>query len=237
MSDLTPGTKLSVENVHLLKAGDVLRVDESSCAFSVGELVAYEKPGPLNECMVFGMSWKADRFTFVSRPDDLTPGTQITEANAGDEACDHAWNSDSAGQAGPCVDCGASVSPAPSAVETPSAEGEVDRLAQEIRRVDGNHDLGAGALAEALIPFIRALSPSAAACKCEVLREALTPSGDTKAAYHGEFKFSMNGGRENEDGEWEEFTQDVPVPWTTIKEIMVAISERARQALHAGEPG
>jgi hypothetical protein len=32
----------------------------------------------------------------------------------------------------------------------------VDELAQEIRRVDGNHDLGAGRLAEALIPFIEA---------------------------------------------------------------------------------
>ncbi|NYT67939.1 hypothetical protein [Pusillimonas noertemannii] len=30
----------------------------------------------------------------------------------------------------------------------------VDDLAQEIRRVDGKHDLGAGALAEALLPFI-----------------------------------------------------------------------------------
>jgi len=36
----------------------------------------------------------------------------------------------------------------------------VDALAQEIRRVvrrvDGNHSLGAGALAEAILPFIRA---------------------------------------------------------------------------------
>lgn len=31
---------------------------------------------------------------------------------------------------------------------------DVDELAQEIRRVDGKHDLGAGALAEALLPFI-----------------------------------------------------------------------------------
>lgn len=30
----------------------------------------------------------------------------------------------------------------------------VDSLSQEIRRVDGNHSLGAGALAEALMPFI-----------------------------------------------------------------------------------
>lgn len=32
----------------------------------------------------------------------------------------------------------------------------VDDLAQEIRRVDGNHSLGAGALAEALFPFFSA---------------------------------------------------------------------------------
>lgn len=35
---------------------------------------------------------------------------------------------------------------------------DVDALAQEIRRVDGNHSLGAGALAEALIPFLSCLS-------------------------------------------------------------------------------
>ena len=33
---------------------------------------------------------------------------------------------------------------------------DVDSLAQEIRRVDGAHRLGAGALAEALMPFLRA---------------------------------------------------------------------------------
>lgn len=32
---------------------------------------------------------------------------------------------------------------------------DIDSLAQEIRRVDGNHSLGAGALAEALLPFMR----------------------------------------------------------------------------------
>lgn len=35
---------------------------------------------------------------------------------------------------------------------------DVDALAQEIRRVDGSHNLGAGALAEALMPFIEGLS-------------------------------------------------------------------------------
>ena len=33
---------------------------------------------------------------------------------------------------------------------------DVDDLAQEIRRVDGSHSLGAGALAEALMPFFSA---------------------------------------------------------------------------------
>lgn len=32
----------------------------------------------------------------------------------------------------------------------------LDALANEIRRVDGNHSLGAGALAEAIAPFIAA---------------------------------------------------------------------------------
>lgn len=38
---------------------------------------------------------------------------------------------------------------------------KVDELAQEIRRVDGSHSLGAGALAEALMPFLSALEPAA----------------------------------------------------------------------------
>jgi len=42
---------------------------------------------------------------------------------------------------------------------TQGGEVDVDELAQEIRRVDGNHSLGAGALAEALLPFLtRALA-------------------------------------------------------------------------------
>ncbi len=36
----------------------------------------------------------------------------------------------------------------------PVAWMDVDALAQEIRRVDGSHNLGAGALAEALMPFL-----------------------------------------------------------------------------------
>lgn len=37
----------------------------------------------------------------------------------------------------------------------PKPSLDVDALAQEIRRVDGNHSLGTGALAEALMPFIQ----------------------------------------------------------------------------------
>ena len=55
------------------------------------------------------------------------------------------------------------------------------------------------------------------------LREAVTPSGDTKAAYMGEFSFPMTV--TDEDGN--EGTVRVPVPWDTIKEIMGAIRTRA----------
>ncbi|MBO9194300.1 hypothetical protein J5277_09300 [Rhizobium sp. 16-449-1b] len=55
------------------------------------------------------------------------------------------------------------------------------------------------------------------------LREALTPSGSTKAAYHGEFKFSQTA--VDEDGD--EYSYSVYVPWTTVKEIMAAIAKRA----------
>lgn len=56
------------------------------------------------------------------------------------------------------------------------------------------------------------------------LREALTPSGDTKADYHGEFSF------ETEDGETDagiERYRKVYVPWDTVKQIMAAILARA----------
>jgi hypothetical protein len=36
---------------------------------------------------------------------------------------------------------------------------DVDELANEIRRIDGNHDMGAGALAEALMPFLSRTAP------------------------------------------------------------------------------
>lgn len=52
---------------------------------------------------------------------------------------------------------------------------------------------------------------------------ALTPTGQTKAAYAGEFSFHIT--EIDEDGD--EVSRMVDVPWTTIKEIMAAISDRA----------
>lgn len=69
----------------------------------------------------------------------------------------------------------------------------------------------------------RALSPQD---RIKELEEALTPSGDTKAAYIGEFRFAVELYHPRLGSE----TRTVEVPWTTIKEIMAAI--RARAALH-----
>jgi hypothetical protein len=64
----------------------------------------------------------------------------------------------------------------------------------------------------------------AAEARVKALEEALTPSGDTKAAYIGEFRFRFSV--HDSDG-WGDPSPNVP--WTTIKEIMAAI--RARAAL------
>lgn len=59
------------------------------------------------------------------------------------------------------------------------------------------------------------------------LEEALTPSGDTKAEYIGEFQFTVTTMELNESDEPYESQREVTVPWTTIKEIMAAIRVRA----------
>jgi hypothetical protein len=59
----------------------------------------------------------------------------------------------------------------------------VDSLAQEIRRIDGSHSLGAAALAEALMPFISEV-------RCEVagwVHEDELPGG---YPYDAMFQFS-----------------------------------------------
>jgi hypothetical protein len=59
--------------------------------------------------------------------------------------------------------------------------------------------------------------------RIESLTEALTPSGDTKAAYHGEFHFPL--ARLDECGD--EYSERVCVPWDSVKQIMAAIKTRA----------
>jgi len=66
------------------------------------------------------------------------------------------------------------------------------------------------------------------------LREALEPSGDTKAAYSGEFSITITEEQEDEDGEDIEVSVKWPVPWTTTKEIMAAIRARAALATSKG---
>ena len=55
------------------------------------------------------------------------------------------------------------------------------------------------------------------------LLEALTPTADTKAAYMGEFRMTIPD--VGDDGA--EYMRTVNIPWTTVKEIMQAIRNRA----------
>jgi hypothetical protein len=63
--------------------------------------------------------------------------------------------------------------------------------------------------------------------RAETYEAALTPSADTKAAYIGEFAFNIETLSLDEDGEPVDCTRRVEVPWSTIKEIMAAIRDRA----------
>lgn len=55
------------------------------------------------------------------------------------------------------------------------------------------------------------------------LREALTPSENTKGEYHGEFSWQVEV--TGQDGE--PVITRIYVPWTIVKEIMAAITARA----------
>ena len=77
---------------------------------------------------------------------------------------------------------------------------------------------GAWQALQALAGHIAALT-----AQVERMRGALTPSGETKAAYMGEFSIPFP--TVDEDGN--EVMLHPHVPWTTIKEIMAAIRARA----------
>lgn len=61
--------------------------------------------------------------------------------------------------------------------------------------------------------------------------EALTPSADTKADYHGDFTFDLF--QRTEEGE--DHHIEVTVPWTTIKLIMARIVQRASSLQRSGD--
>ncbi|MGW8135397.1 hypothetical protein ACWGNZ_07135 [Sphingomonas zeae] len=96
-------------------------------------------------------------------------------------------------------------------------------------RVEMNWHVRAEAL-RAVAKRIRALATPAPAVdavpagEVERLREALTPSAATKAAYHGEFTFDVCEGVSDAGIE---LYRKVYVPWDTVKRIMAAISARA----------
>lgn len=74
-----------------------------------------------------------------------------------------------------------------------------------------------------ILPMALARATNAEAeAEARAMREALTPSGDTKAAYVGEFSMPVTLRLRHE-----EEVRRVEVPWTTIKEIMAAIKARA----------
>jgi len=102
----------------------------------------------------------------------------------------------------------------------PEVRGEIERLTKERdearKKAGQNHDLYNCAIVDLVD----------ARAEIERLREAMTPSGETKAAYISEFKFTID----DIDGDGFECKRSVTVPWTTTKEIMKAIAERAKPA-------
>lgn len=82
------------------------------------------------------------------------------------------------------------------------------------------------AFADENAAFVALANPSAILSlisRVEALEEALKPSGETKAAYIGEFAFSVVVSDDDGEANYQNYT----VPWTTIKEIMAAIRDRA----------
>ena len=98
----------------------------------------------------------------------------------------------------------------PEATALTALDRRVKELEAENARVAALNDEQAAIIVDQRLEILR-------------LREALAPSGDTKASYMGEFSFSLT--RTGECGD--EYSEKVYVPWTTIKEIMAAILARA----------
>lgn len=93
-------------------------------------------------------------------------------------------------------------------MNTDITKEQADELAEEIRRIDGNHSMGAGALAEALIPFIlRERKEQAAEMRWEFEYQHVTVMDEPEATQLrlkiGHQSFNINDYCENmEHAEW-----------------------------------
>lgn len=101
----------------------------------------------------------------------------------------------------------------------------LDRLQAVIDKVTGNRPSDAHFGMSIPASRERDLDLIASDAMTEIvrLREALTPSPETKAAYMGEFSVPLP----ESDGNGGEHIRRINVPWVTIKEIMAAIRARA----------
>jgi len=77
----------------------------------------------------------------------------------------------------------------------------------------------------------RIISALEAEHKLQELKEAVTPSADTKRAYIGEFTMRILEFDENGD----EVFYTVDIPWITVKDIMKAIRKRATVSIENKE--
>lgn len=96
-------------------------------------------------------------------------------------------------------------------------ESLIETKREQIERLE----LSRGAASKVALDAIAEKETTEARIKA--LEEALTPSGDTKAAYIGEFAFPLVYTDDNGDSA----TTSVTVPWTAVKDIMAAITARA----------
>jgi len=94
---------------------------------------------------------------------------------------------------------------------------ERNRLAARVKELEAERDEHLEASAKYLVAL------TDASARVKMLEAALKPSAETKAAYIGEFRVPWP----DIDEEGNEYTRQINVPWTTIKEIMAAIRSYA----------
>jgi len=100
----------------------------------------------------------------------------------------------------------------------------VVRRSARLSVLSGNYDFsGVVSIDDALRAMLAFADEGSGIGELRHVLEALTPYSETKAAYMGEF--SWTDWRDDENGV--SIGYEMTVPWTTIKEIMAAIRERA----------